>query len=84
MNGRFGMQSSHTESYVPVKSGTEQCLPGKYADVPDLSYAERSGDLSNVRVQPRCGRYQSRDGEKLVERDLPSSAFLGILRKGRL
>jgi len=85
MNGRFGMQSSHTESYEPVKSGAEQCLPGNCADVPDLSYAERSGDLSNVRVQhgSRCGRYQGRDGEVLVERDLLSSAFLGILLKGR-
>ena len=33
---------------MPVKSGAEQCLPGKCADVPDVSCAERSGDLSNV------------------------------------
>ena len=30
-----------------------------------------------------CGRYQGRDGEILVARDLLSSAFLGILLEGR-
>ena len=33
---------------MPANSGAEQCLPGECADVPDVSNAERSDDLSKV------------------------------------
>ena len=35
-------------SYMPVKSGAEQCVPVESANVPDVSNAERSDDLPKV------------------------------------
>ena len=41
-NGCFEMQCSHSGSYVPVRSGAEQCLPVVCTDVPDVNNAERT------------------------------------------